>query len=74
MQNPTINFAIKIATIPLGYADGIARKLSGQISASLNGKTISLVTGVPFKDLIASYVSNAKEYTYYQAMPDIIWL
>lgn len=38
----------------------------------LNGKTISLVTGVPFKDLIASFVSNAKEYTYYQTMPDII--
>ena len=30
----------KIATIPLGYADGISRKLSGKISANLNGKTI----------------------------------
>ena len=30
----------KVATIPLGYADGISRKLSGQISANLNGKTI----------------------------------
>lgn len=31
---------IKVATIPLGYADGVARKLSGQIKATLNGKTI----------------------------------
>ncbi len=30
----------KIATIPIGYADGIARKLSGQIKVTLNGKTI----------------------------------
>ena len=30
----------KIATIPLGYADGVSRKLSGQISAFLNGKII----------------------------------
>ena len=30
----------KVATIPLGYADGVARKLSGRISAFLNGKQI----------------------------------
>ena len=30
----------KVATIPLGYADGVARKLSGNISAYLNGKQI----------------------------------
>ena len=29
-----------IATIPLGYADGVSRKLSGNITAYLNGKTI----------------------------------
>ena len=31
---------IKVATIPIGYADGLARKLSGNVKASLNGKTI----------------------------------
>lgn len=31
---------IKVATIPIGYADGVARSLSGKISANLNGKTI----------------------------------
>ena len=30
----------KVATIPLGYADGISRKLSGKITAVLNGVTI----------------------------------
>ncbi|MBR2068141.1 MAG: alanine racemase [Candidatus Gastranaerophilales bacterium] len=30
----------KVATIPLGYADGVSRKLSGQISANVNGSAI----------------------------------
>ena len=30
----------KVATIPIGYADGLDRKLSGKIYASLNNKTI----------------------------------
>lgn len=33
----------KVATIPIGYADGIARKLSGKIEAVLNGKTIKQI-------------------------------
>ncbi len=33
----------KVATIPLGYADGVSRKLSGQIKAVLNGKTVSQI-------------------------------
>ena len=33
----------KVATIPLGYADGISRKLSGNISAYLNGKMIKQI-------------------------------
>ncbi len=34
---------MKIATIPIGYADGIARSLSGKITASLNGKIINQI-------------------------------
>lgn len=33
----------KVATIPIGYADGIARNLSGKIKATLNGQTISQI-------------------------------
>ena len=33
----------KIVTIPIGYADGVARKLSGKITAILNGKPIKQV-------------------------------
>ena len=33
----------KVATIPIGYADGLDRKLSGKIHASLNNKTISQI-------------------------------
>ncbi len=38
----------------------------------LNGKTISMVTGAPFEDLISSYVSEVKEFTYFQSMPDMM--
>lgn len=34
---------IKIATIPIGYADGVSRGLSGKIQASLNGKIINQI-------------------------------
>ena len=34
---------IKVATIPIGYADGVARKLSGNITAVLRGKTIKQI-------------------------------
>lgn len=33
----------RIATIPIGYADGVSRCLSGKIKASLNGKIIKQV-------------------------------
>lgn len=38
----------------------------------LNGKTISMLTGAPFESLIASKVPAAKEYTYYQNIPDMM--
>ena len=34
---------LKVATIPIGYADGIARNLSGKITAILNGKEIKQI-------------------------------
>ena len=37
----------------------------------LNGKTISMITGAPFENLISSKVKNVEEYTYYQTMPDM---
>ena len=33
----------KVATIPIGYADGLDRRLSGKIYASLNNKTIQQI-------------------------------
>lgn len=33
----------KVATIPIGYADGVARNLSGNITAILNGKEIKQI-------------------------------
>ncbi len=33
----------KVATIPIGYADGVDRRLSGRISASLNNKDIKQI-------------------------------
>ena len=34
---------VKVATIPIGYADGVDRKLSGKITAFLNGKPIKQI-------------------------------
>ena len=33
----------RVATIPIGYADGVSRSLSGKIKASLNGKIINQI-------------------------------
>lgn len=48
---------IKVATIPIGYADGVARALSGKISANLNGKTIKQIGRITM-DQIMFDVSN----------------
>lgn len=49
----------KVATIPIGYADGIARNLSGNISAILNGKTIKQIGRITM-DQIMFDVSDVK--------------
>ncbi len=38
----------------------------------LNGKTISMITGAPFANLISSKVKNVKEFTYFQTVPDMM--
>ena len=38
----------------------------------LNGKTVSMLTGAPFEELISSKVKNVKEFTYYTSMADMI--
>ena len=38
----------------------------------LNGKTISMLTGAPFEDMISSKVSNVKEFTYYTSVADMM--
>ena len=47
----------KVATIPIGYADGVARNLSGKISAYLNGKEIKQIGRITM-DQIMFDVSN----------------
>ena len=50
---------LKVATIPIGYADGIARNLSGKITAILNGKEIKQIGRITM-DQIMFDVSNAE--------------
>ncbi len=38
----------------------------------LSGKTLSMLTGAPFEELISSKVKDVKEFTYYQSMPDMV--
>ena len=47
-----------VATIPIGYADGIARNLSGKISATLNGVEIKQIGRITM-DQIMFDVSDA---------------
>ncbi|MFI3300137.1 MAG: alanine racemase [Candidatus Gastranaerophilales bacterium] len=42
----------KIATIPLGYADGVPRKLSNKIFATLNGKKIPQVGNITMDQMM----------------------
>ena len=38
----------------------------------LSGKTISMLTGAPFEELISSKVPNVKEFTYYSTSSDMV--
>ena len=38
----------------------------------LNGKTVSMLTGAPFEELISSKAPHVKEFTYFQAVPDMM--
>ena len=37
----------------------------------LSGKTISMLTGAPFEDMISSKVPDVGEFTYFASMPDM---
>ena len=39
--------------------------------SELKGKTLSMLTGAPFEELILSKVPEVKEFTYYASMPDM---
>ncbi|MCR5008929.1 MAG: ABC transporter permease subunit [Oribacterium sp.] len=38
----------------------------------LKGRTISMITGAPFENMILSKVSDVKEFTYFTTMPDMM--
>ena len=42
----------KIATIPIGYADGVSRRLSNRIQAKLNGKLINQVGNITMDQMM----------------------
>lgn len=43
---------IKVATIPVGYADGVSRLLSNRISAELNGKIIRQIGNITMDQMM----------------------
>lgn len=43
---------IKVATVPIGYADGVSRNLSNKISAFLNGKKIKQIGNITMDQII----------------------
>ena len=48
------------------------KKAEYQTFAELNGKTVSMLTGAPFENLISSKVPHVKEYTYFLTAPDMM--
>lgn len=57
---------------PQGDADWAGSEAEYQTFAELNGKTVSMLNGAPFEELIASKVPHVKEFTYYASMPDMM--
>ncbi len=55
-------------TVQTSYAENVPEFTTFE---ELNGKTISMLTGAPFEELVQSKVSDVKEFTYYAAMPDM---
>ena len=51
---------------------GAASEAEYQTFEELNGKTISMLSGAPFEELISSKVPNVKEFTYFTSMPDMM--
>lgn len=52
---------IKVATIPIGYADGVSRNLSNRIFASLNGKMIKQVGRITMDQMMFDIGDNKAE-------------
>ena len=49
----------KIATVPIGYADGVARLLSNKINAELNGEKISQIGNITMDQMMFN-ISNVE--------------
>lgn len=48
----TTNKPIKIATVPIGYADGVSRRLSNKISGILNGKKVPQIGNITMDQMM----------------------
>ncbi|MCR5754898.1 MAG: transporter substrate-binding domain-containing protein [Acetatifactor sp.] len=69
-MDPTSNGGIVLAVLADDLA--VSKQAEYQSFEELNGKTVSMLTGAPFENLIASKVSDVKEFTYFQTMPDMV--
>ena len=72
-------FMVLALVLPIAYSEASAERGadSGAVAEyqtfeELSGKTISMLTGAPFEELISSKVSDVKEFTYYQSSPDMM--
>ncbi|MBR1471214.1 MAG: transporter substrate-binding domain-containing protein, partial [Lachnospiraceae bacterium] len=68
-----IVLAVLASDLPKQAAAGaVEKRAEYQTFDELNGKTISMLNGAPFEELIASKVPHVKEFTYFQSMPDMM--
>ena len=58
-------------SITVSAASAEERKPEVSTFEELSGKTISMLTGAPFEELISSKVPDVKEFTYYSTSSDM---
>ncbi len=78
-SNPTSTGGIVLAVLSKDIAESQSKINGAAVSEAeytsfqdLNGKTVSMLTGAPFEELISSRVPHVKEFTYFTSLADML--
>lgn len=65
-------FAVLLFSVSVLAADAGAAESEYRTFEELRGKTVSMLTGAPFENLISSKAPDVKEFTYFPSLPDML--